>query len=226
MGNNAQKAKLVELMAKAVYELKPYPVGIARYNSVNDCVSPMMPWEDIKGLDRGFRLKQAEAAYDALLSAGALVQGVGDCAEPVKQVSAGEPLPCPFCGEAGQLMRRSDVLDDATLLYWVACYNDSCATKTCRTQIFMTSAEAVAAWNTRASDPPKQPDSAGENEGQASIERLLAGIDVGEVAEDMHADEYYGTLDERDGHVKEAYLHQAKAAIASIKRQLDKQGVK
>lgn len=57
-------------------------------------------------------------------------------------------LPCPFCGEGGQLMRRSELLSDEALQFWVACASDKCKV-VCRSSMESEPESAIAAWNTR-----------------------------------------------------------------------------
>lgn len=54
-----------------------------------------------------------------------------------------ELLPCPFCGGEAEMLTAESM--HGGNLYGVMC--DCCA---CRTDVYDTEAEAVAAWNTRA----------------------------------------------------------------------------
>lgn len=58
-------------------------------------------------------------------------------------VGTGELLPCPFCGGEAEILTAESMYGGN--LYGVLC--DCCAG---RTDVFVTEAEAIAAWNSRA----------------------------------------------------------------------------
>lgn len=82
--------------------------------------------------------------------------------------TAGELLPCPFCGgiqwnaiNSGTTILLNHLQRDKAIRYQVLCQNKKCDVKP-KTSIWITREDAVKAWNKRAPAAPSQDDKAVE----------------------------------------------------------------
>ena len=79
-----------------------------------------------------------------------------------------KPLPCPFCGVGVRAMSRYHPRDPNE--WYVSCGARDCVMQP-ETPTYRTEAEAIAAWNRRASSPPER------KEALAAARRMLEPIE-------------------------------------------------